>query len=87
MERPEFNSTCVLFSGDQDLSEMLLPMVGEAVLQGLQDMDDDVRAVAAGALLPVANKLHLSLPNKVEGRYTTTYGSHDLLLVEYGWLH
>ena len=47
-------------------------MVGEAVLHGLQDVDDDVRAVAAGALLPVANKLHISLPSKVERKYHTT---------------
>ena len=58
---------------NQDLSEVLLPMVGKAVLHGLQDVDDDVRAVAAGALLPVADKLHISLPGKVEERREVLY--------------
>ena len=67
----------------QDLSELLLPVVGEAVLHGLQDVDDDVRAVAAGALLPVANKLYISLPSKVDGNCHTTNDFYDPFVVEH----
>ena len=40
-------------------------MVSDSILNGLQDPDDDVRAVAAGSLLPVANKLYTILEEKV----------------------
>jgi len=44
---------------------MLLPLVMPAILNGLQDQYDDVRAIAAAALLPVARKLPNLLPEKV----------------------
>jgi len=43
----------------------LLPLVIPAILSGLQDQYDDVRAIAAAALLPVARKLPSLLPQKV----------------------
>lgn len=36
-----------------------------AITVGLQDLDDDVRAVAAAALIPVVEGLVQLLPNKV----------------------
>ena len=44
----------------------LLPLVMPAILTGLQDQYDDVRAIAAAALLPVARKLPNLLPEKVK---------------------
>ncbi|XP_028845872.1 TATA-binding protein-associated factor 172 [Denticeps clupeoides] len=41
----------------QDLISELLPRVLPAVTEGLQDLDDDVRAVAAAALIPVVDGL------------------------------
>ncbi len=49
----------------QDLCGPLLPSLAPCILRGLHDVDDDVRAVAAASLLPVADKLHLVLPDKV----------------------
>ncbi|XP_068183061.1 TATA-binding protein-associated factor 172 [Antennarius striatus] len=49
----------------QDLISVLLPRVLPAVTVGLQDLDDDVRAVAASALIPVVEGLVLLLPSKV----------------------
>lgn len=49
----------------QDLISMLLPRVLPAVTVGLQDLDDDVRAVAAAALIPVVEGLVQLLPSKV----------------------
>ncbi|KAK7113585.1 hypothetical protein V1264_012846 [Littorina saxatilis] len=49
----------------QDLTSLLLPLVVPAVFRGLQDPDDDVRAVAAASLIPVADKLVLLLPDQV----------------------
>ena len=49
----------------QDLSQVFLPLLSSAILRGLQDVDDDVRAVAASALLPVAQQLHLIIPYQV----------------------
>uniref|UniRef100_A0A8C8JT22 BTAF1 RNA polymerase II, B-TFIID transcription factor-associated n=1 Tax=Oncorhynchus tshawytscha TaxID=74940 RepID=A0A8C8JT22_ONCTS len=49
----------------QDLISALLPRVLPAITQGLQDLDDDVRAVAAAALIPVVDGLVQLLPNKV----------------------
>ncbi|XP_069756550.1 TATA-binding protein-associated factor 172 isoform X2 [Narcine bancroftii] len=44
----------------QDLIETLLPKVLPTIIDGLQDLDDDVRAVAADALVPVVeNLVHL----------------------------
>lgn len=43
----------------------LLPHTLPWILKGLQDGDDDVRAVAAAALLPVAEFLGTTFPNQV----------------------
>lgn len=49
----------------QDLIAVLLPRVLPAITEGLQDLDDDVRAVAAAALIPVVKGLVQLLPTKV----------------------
>ncbi|XP_072292356.1 TATA-binding protein-associated factor 172 [Eucyclogobius newberryi] len=49
----------------QDLISTLLPRVLPAITVGLQDLDDDVRAVAASALIPVVDGLVQLLPAKV----------------------
>ncbi|XP_027030782.2 TATA-binding protein-associated factor 172 [Tachysurus fulvidraco] len=49
----------------QDLISQLLPRVLPAVTEGLQDLDDDVRAVAAAALIPVVDGLVQLQPAKV----------------------
>ncbi|KAM7385145.1 hypothetical protein PAMP_001241 [Pampus punctatissimus] len=49
----------------QDLISLLLPRVLPAITVGLQDLDDDVRAVAAAALIPVVEGLVQLLPSKV----------------------
>ncbi|XP_061914731.1 TATA-binding protein-associated factor 172 [Entelurus aequoreus] len=49
----------------QDLISVLLPHLLPAITVGLQDLDDDVRAVAAAALIPVVEGLVQLLPNKV----------------------
>uniref|UniRef100_A0A670YLS6 B-TFIID TATA-box binding protein associated factor 1 n=1 Tax=Pseudonaja textilis TaxID=8673 RepID=A0A670YLS6_PSETE len=49
----------------QDLIETLLPKVLPAITEGLQDLDDDVRAVAAASLVPVVESLVHLQPEKV----------------------
>ncbi|XP_016128822.1 TATA-binding protein-associated factor 172-like [Sinocyclocheilus grahami] len=49
----------------QDLIAELLPQVLPAITEGLRDLDDDVRAVAAAALIPVVDGLVQLLPTKV----------------------
>ncbi|XP_035387395.1 TATA-binding protein-associated factor 172 isoform X2 [Electrophorus electricus] len=49
----------------QDLISELLPRVLPAITDGLQDLDDDVRAVAAAALIPVVEGLVRLQPAKV----------------------
>ncbi|XP_041865492.1 TATA-binding protein-associated factor 172 [Melanotaenia boesemani] len=49
----------------QDLIAVLLPRVLPAITEGLQDLDDDVRAVAASALIPVVEGLVQLLPCEV----------------------
>ncbi|CAH1794395.1 unnamed protein product [Owenia fusiformis] len=49
----------------QDMTSQLLPSVMWAVYAGLNDGDDDVRAVAAAALLPVIDSLINTLPMEV----------------------
>ncbi|XP_010780270.1 TATA-binding protein-associated factor 172-like [Notothenia coriiceps] len=49
----------------KDLISVLLPRVLTAITEGLQDLDDDVRAVAASALIPVVEGLVQQLPNEV----------------------
>lgn len=41
----------------QDLIKTLLPKALPAIIEGLQDLDDDVRAVAAASLVPVVDSL------------------------------
>ncbi|OCT71624.1 TATA-binding protein-associated factor 172 [Xenopus laevis] len=41
----------------QDLINTLLPKALPAIVEGLQDLDDDVRAVAAASLVPVVDSL------------------------------
>lgn len=49
----------------QDLTEDLLPLLLDPIVTALKDDDDDVRAVAASALLPVAESLVTFAPNRV----------------------
>ncbi|XP_056018084.1 TATA-binding protein-associated factor 172-like [Ostrea edulis] len=49
----------------QDMTDRILPTVLPFLFQGLQDVDDDVRAVAAAALVPVACDLVRLLPQQV----------------------
>lgn len=41
----------------QDVINTLLPKVLTRIIEGLQDLDDDVRAVAAASLVPVVESL------------------------------
>ena len=67
----------------QDLTEKLLPLVLPAVLLGLQDQADDVRAVAAAALLPVSESLPKFVPNEViEKTLFLLYFNHIHLCVD-----
>ncbi|XP_068672856.1 TATA-binding protein-associated factor 172-like [Montipora foliosa] len=50
----------------QDLTRDLLPLVLDPIVTALKDDDDDVRAVAASALLPVAESLVMLAPNRVQ---------------------
>lgn len=47
------------------MTEVLLPAVLPSIIQGLQDVDDDVRAVSAAALLPVTHVLIKTSPQQV----------------------
>ena len=49
-------------------------MVMPAILNGLRDQYDDVRAIAAASLLPVAKQLPILLPEQV------IHNSVDLIL-------
>lgn len=49
----------------QNMTNELLPKILPCILEGLKDDDDDVRAVAATALVPVCNELVKLLPNEV----------------------
>ncbi|XP_037321187.2 TATA-binding protein-associated factor 172 [Pungitius pungitius] len=59
----------------QDLISALLPRVLPAITVGLQDLDDDVRAVAAASLIPVVEGLVQLLPNKVPFIVNTLWDS------------
>ena len=58
-------NTLLLCLLQQDLTEDLLPLVLDPIVTALKDDDDDVRAVAASALLPVAESLVTFAPNRV----------------------
>lgn len=47
------------------MAKELLPHILQWILRGLQDGDDDVRAVAAAALLPVADDLGTAYQEEV----------------------
>ena len=47
------------------MTDRILPAVLPSLFRGLQDVDDDVRAVAAAALVPVAQDLVRLLPQQV----------------------
>ena len=47
------------------MTDRILPAVLPSLFRGLQDVDDDVRAVAAAALVPVAHDLVRLLPQQV----------------------
>ena len=55
----------------QDLASELLTMQLGAILGGLQDSSDDVRGVAAAALLPVSDHMVTALPQQVLLMYNT----------------
>ena len=55
----------------QDMTKDLLPTVIQDIFQGLQDEDDDVRAVAASALVPIADDFVSLLPQQVCDSYFT----------------
>ncbi|XP_078455706.1 TATA-binding protein-associated factor 172 [Lampetra fluviatilis] len=59
----------------QDLIEALLPRTLPVVIEGLQDMDDDVRAVAAAALVPVVESLVQLHPEKIPVIMNTLWDS------------
>ena len=63
----------------QDLCATLLPLLFPSILRGLQDVDDDVRAVAASSLLPVADQLVAVLPSQVS-RTQHTHMTHSVLV-------
>ena len=45
----------------KDMTDQLLPVVLSPLIRGLEDSDDDVRAVSATAMLPVVDQmLHMS---------------------------
>ncbi|GAB1607432.1 TATA-binding protein-associated factor 172-like [Argonauta hians] len=49
----------------KNMTTELLPKILPCILEGLKDVDDDVRAVAATALVPVCNELVSLLPDQV----------------------
>ena len=59
----------------RDMTEQLLPVVLSPLISGLEDCDDDVRAVSATAMLPVVDQM-LTMSDQVievakRGRVTT----------------
>ena len=49
----------------QDLFGSFLPHLWPSIIQGLKDVDDDVRSVAVTALVPVADQLHVIMASEV----------------------
>lgn len=56
-----------------DMAEELLQYSFESITVGLKDEDDDVRAVAAEAVLPVSKRLITFMPHSVPGLVTTLW--------------
>lgn len=52
-----YYSKLIHFNVFQDVINTLLPKVLTKIIEGLQDLDDDVRAVAAASLVPVVESL------------------------------
>ena len=71
---PSLPPSCIF----QDLCATLLPLLSPSILRGLQDVDDDVRAVAASSLLPVADQLASIMPGQVHdpSSHITHHTSH-----------
>lgn len=65
--------TCSMVLSLKDMTDRILPAVLPSLFKGLQDVDDDVRAVAAAALVPVAHDLVRLLPQQVETRNTSFF--------------
>ncbi|GAB1302362.1 B-TFIID TATA-box-binding protein-associated factor 1 [Apodemus speciosus] len=59
----------------QDVINTLLPKVLTRVIEGLQDLDDDVRAVAAASLVPVVESLVYLQTQKVPSIINTLWDS------------
>lgn len=55
-------------------------MVLQAIFYGLQDPDDDVRAVAAASLIPVSQQLACIMPDMVSDFYGLIIDSSQLHL-------
>ena len=68
----------------QDLTEDLLPLVLDPIITALKDDDDDVRAVAASALLPVAESLVTFASNRVSTASFTCSTVRSLMLQPLG---
>ena len=54
-----------LLAARTDLFGSYLPHLWPSIIQGLKDVDDDVRSVAATALVPVADQLHIIMASEV----------------------
>ncbi|XP_075830034.1 TATA-binding protein-associated factor 172 isoform X1 [Microtus pennsylvanicus] len=59
----------------QDVINTLLPKVLTRIIEGLQDLDDDVRAVAAASLVPVVENLVYLQTQKVPSIINTLWDS------------
>ncbi|CDF32085.1 unnamed protein product [Chondrus crispus] len=56
-----------------EMAEELIRLSFQSITDGLRDQDDDVRAVAAEALLPVVHQLIAFMPHQVPGLVTTLW--------------
>ena len=56
-----------------EMAEELIRLSFQNITDGLRDQDDDVRAVAAEALLPVVHQLIAFMPHQVPGLVTTLW--------------
>lgn len=61
--------------------DTLLPKVLPAIIEGLQDLDDDVRAVAAASLVPVVESLVYLQSQKVTELFSIDFFDQKLLLL------
>ena len=76
----------------KDMTDQLLPVVLSPLIRGLEDSDDDVRAVSATAMLPVVDQmLHMSdqvmggLGFKVKAGFWWKLGGGEKQLGEVLW--